>query len=51
MPEGQRFGIQIVDVQPMIGPEQHIEQFRHGGFIAGFIKAQAQAGHGRESAG
>ncbi|MNZ36292.1 hypothetical protein D3C78_537080 [compost metagenome] len=38
----QDFGIQVLDTEPVIGPQKHVEQPLHGGFVAGLVEAQAQ---------
>ncbi|MNQ45934.1 hypothetical protein D3C85_597330 [compost metagenome] len=38
----QDFGIQVVDAEPVIGPQEHVEQLRHGAFVTGLVEAQAQ---------
>ncbi|MNG10272.1 hypothetical protein D3C84_937310 [compost metagenome] len=35
----QGFSVQFVNAEPMIGPQEHIEQLRHGAFVAGFVEA------------
>ncbi|MNF63117.1 hypothetical protein D3C84_448100 [compost metagenome] len=40
-PGRQRLVVQLGNLQSMIGPEEYIEQFRHGAFITPLVEAQA----------
>ena len=45
----QHFSVKIVNDQPMIGTQQHIEEFADGAFVTGFIEAQTDSATAKNS--